>query len=116
MLRNLTKPFATFDRENIHALSLELDEVIDLIEDSIFKFQLYDIKTFDYHMLALIRIISDSLVRISETLKLLRIRNDMSKIFSIYIEMNSLDNEEDKIFREAMLIFYKGKIQKKLAK
>ncbi len=100
----LNKTFLTpFDREDIHALSHELDEVIDLAEESVFKLQLYGIKTFDNHMLNLVRIIKESMKKISETLKLLRKRKDMSKILSICIEINTLENEGDKIFREAML-------------
>lgn len=100
----LNKTFLTpFDREDIHALSHELDEVVDLIEESIFKLQLYEIKYFDEHMLNLIRIIKESMKKISETLKLLRKRKDMSKILTICIEINTLENEGDKIFREAMI-------------
>ncbi len=100
----LNKTFLTpFDREDIHALSHELDEVVDLIEESIFKLQLYEIKYFDEHMLNLTRIIKESMRKISETLKLLRKRKDMSKILTICIEINTLENEGDKIFREAMI-------------
>lgn len=100
----LNKTFLTpFDREDIHALSHELDEVVDLIEESIFKLQLYEIKYFDEYMLNLVRIIKESMKKISETLKLLRKRKDMSKILAICIEINTLENEGDKIFREAMI-------------
>lgn len=100
----LNKTFLTpFDREDIHALSHELDEVVDLAEESVFKLQLYEIKTFDDHMLNLVRIIKESMRKISETLRLFRKRKDMSKILAICIEINTLENEGDKIFREAML-------------
>jgi len=100
----LNKTFLTpFDREDIHALSHELDEVVDLAEESIFKLQLYKINKFDEYMLNLLRIIKESMKKISETLKLLRKRKDMPKILSICIEINTLENEGDKIFREAML-------------
>ncbi len=100
----LNKTFLTpFDREDIHALSHELDEVIDLAEESIFKLQLYEINNFDGYMLNLLKIIKESMIKISETLKLLRKRKEMSKILSICIEINTLENEGDKIFREAML-------------
>lgn len=100
----LNKTFLTpFDREDIHALSHELDEVVDLAEESIFKLQLYEINKFDDHMLNLIRIIKESMKKISETLKLLRRRKDMPKILNICIEINTLENEGDRIFREAMI-------------
>lgn len=100
----LNKTFLTpFEREDIHALSHELDEVVDLAEEFIFKLQLYEIKTFDDHMLNLARIIKESMRKISDTLRLLRKRKDMSKIIKICIEINTLENEGDKIFREAML-------------
>lgn len=100
----LNKTFLTpFEREDIHALSHELDEVVDLAEEFIFKLKLYEIKTFDDHMLNIVRIIKESMRKISDTLRLLRKRKDMSKIIKICIEINTLENEGDKIFREAML-------------
>ncbi len=100
----LNKTFLTpFDREDIHALSHELDEVIDLIEESIFKLQLYGIRELDEYMLHLVRLIKESLKKISEALELLRKRKEMPKILSVCIEINTFENEGDRVFREAML-------------
>jgi predicted phosphate transport protein (TIGR00153 family) len=109
IMERLNKVFLTpFDREDIHALAHELDEVVDFIEEALFKMQLYGLKSLDGHMVDLVRIIRDSLKEIASALNYLRKnRKEIKKILAICVHINTLENEGDRIMRGAMekLIF-----------
>jgi hypothetical protein len=103
IIERLNKTFLTpFDREDIHALAHELDDVVDFIEEAVFKMRLYHSQVFNEHMSRFLKIITDSLKDVAQALNFLRNRKDMKKVFSICVHINTLENEGDRAHREAM--------------
>lgn len=103
VIERLNKTFLTpFDREDIHALAHELDDVVDFLEEAIFKMRLYHSQILNEYMSRFLKIITDSLREVAQALNYLRNRKDMKKVFSICVRINTIENEGDRVHREAM--------------
>ena len=99
----LDKTFVTpIDREDLHALTSALDDVLDIIEDCSGQIVLYKLAGLTEPMRHMIRITQESAHEISKCVALLQ---DLSKVDEIQvhvIRVNSLENEGDKIYRKAL--------------
>lgn len=103
IIERLNKTFLTpFDREDIHSLAHELDDVVDFLEEAVFKMRLYHSRMLNEYMSSLIKIITDSLREVAQALNYLRNRKDMKKVLSLCVRINSLENEGDRIHRQAL--------------
>lgn len=100
-VKMLNKTFVTpIDREDIHGLISVLDDVIDLIEAFVVRVHLYKIKEFPQEAKELSHILlksSEETVRAVSYLEKLE-----PTIHHICIELNSLENEADRISRSAI--------------
>jgi predicted phosphate transport protein (TIGR00153 family) len=100
-VKMLNKTFVTpIDREDIHSLSSALDDAIDLIDSVATKVHLYKIKDFPMEAKELAHILLKSA---EETVRAVSYLERMdSTIHHICIELNSLENEADRISRSAI--------------
>lgn len=100
-VKMLNKTFVTpIDREDIHALISALDDAIDLIDSVASKVHLYKIKEFPPEAKELSHILLKSA---EETVRAISYLEKMdSTINHICIELNSLENEADRISRAAI--------------
>ena len=103
IIERLNKTFLTpFDREDIHALAHDLDDVVDFLEEVVFKMRLYHCQVFNEYMFSFLKVITGSLKEVAQALNYLRNRKNMKKILSICVHINTLENEGDRVHREAM--------------
>ena len=102
----LNKSFITpFDREDIYALSISLDDVCDYIDASARAIMMYDIhKTTEYSR-KLARVILAEAVQISGAVGMLHQPNGMNQHF---IEIHRLENEADDVYFRAMADLFKN--------
>ncbi|MEE9614901.1 MAG: DUF47 family protein [Thermodesulfobacteriota bacterium] len=100
-MKTLNQTFVTpIDREDIHALISGLDDVIDLMDSVTSKFHLYRVSEFPSEARELGRILFKSA---EETVRAVSYLEKMDKtIHHICIELNSLENEADRITRSAI--------------
>jgi predicted phosphate transport protein (TIGR00153 family) len=102
IMEKLNKTFITpIDREDIHELTAALDDVMDFIEAATERMILYKIKTPTPEMKA----IADVIFRQAEAInKVIPRLKDLkhAHIMEHCIEINRLENEGDKIQREAV--------------
>ncbi|MEO6095044.1 MAG: DUF47 family protein [Fibrobacteria bacterium] len=108
ILIRLDKSFITpIDREDIHHLTLGLDDCMDYMEAVTERMMLYGLTQITPPMKALVEVI---VKQVEELNKVIPLISDLKyeKIIPHCIEINRLENLADKIAREAVADLFKG--------
>ena len=95
------------DREDIYSLASGLDDVVDFTEEAADFMGLYNIEAPMEQAQQLARVLEDSCRNIAEALTRLRGFQDLNHYL---IEVNRLENEGDRITREALASLFSGGI------
>jgi uncharacterized protein Yka (UPF0111/DUF47 family) len=95
------------DRQDILALASALDDIVDYTEEVADYLGLYKIEAPMDQAIRLARVLRDATARLDEAIHLLRGFNDIS---SYTVEINRLENEGDRITREAVASLFDGGI------
>jgi uncharacterized protein len=105
IIRKLDKSFITpFDREDIYALASALDDVLDLIDVSAHHILMYNIEKITAPAKELGFIILKSCQAITHAIDLLY--KNPKEISQVCVEINSLENEGDRVCHEAISILF----------
>ena len=97
VIDKLNRTFITpFDREDIHALTSALDDVLDNIEGVSSRFALFQVRTITPQTVDLIAIIEQACTTIHDAVKELP---DLKRIKDYCIRINHLENQADHISR-----------------
>jgi uncharacterized protein len=100
IIRRLNETFVTpIDREDIHALASALDDVVDFTEEVADYLGLYKIEAPMEQGQALAKVLHQAARQIAEAMPRLRGFQDLSHYT---VEINRLENDGDRITREAM--------------
>ncbi len=100
IIRRLNETFVTpIDREDIHALASALDDVVDFTEEVADYLGLYKIEAPMEQAQRLAEVLHQAARQIAEAMPRLRGFKDMSHYT---VEINRLENDGDRITREAM--------------
>jgi predicted phosphate transport protein (TIGR00153 family) len=103
ILEKLNKTFVTpLDREDIHALTIDLDNIVDSIELVADRLLLYQIDKPTDLMISMVRLLERCCEQIDQAMPLLRSSKRLKDILSHSIEINRLENEADKLNRTAL--------------
>ncbi|MBI2045268.1 DUF47 family protein [Candidatus Pacearchaeota archaeon] len=103
----LNKAFITpIDKEDIHQLSIILDDIIDLVYGATKQIVLYDLERIDKHVLELTKIMVEGVKEVAVLINSLS-KTEFAKDNSVKIHW--LENEADAIYRKAMVELYNGK-------
>jgi predicted phosphate transport protein (TIGR00153 family) len=103
ILEKLDKTFVTpLDREDIHALAIELDNIVDAIELVADRLLLYRIERPTELLISLVRLLERCCEQIAQAVPLLRHPKRLKDIVPHTIEINRLENEADKLHRIAL--------------
>ena len=95
------------DREDIFSLASALDDVVDFTEEAADFLGLYNIEAPMEQAQQLTRVLEDSCRNLAEALKRLRGFQDLNHYL---VEVNRLENEGDRITREALASLFRGGI------
>jgi len=96
----LNKSFITpFDREDIFALSVALDDVVDYIDAGARAILMYDIKEMSEHAKHLAKVIQSLTIEINSAVSLLSKPNNMNQHI---VEIHRLENEADDVYFRAI--------------
>ncbi len=99
----LNRTFITpLDREDIHNLATELDDVLDLIQGISSRMQLYRMDSMDDDIRAMADVLEQSVEMIGKALKNLRDLTNPRRILDYCIEINRLENGGDRILERAL--------------
>ena len=100
IIQRLNSTFVTpIDREDIYALASGMDDIVDFIEEVADFLGLYRIEAPMDQAVRLARVLHQAVRNISEAIPRLRTLKDISHYT---VEVNRLENEGDKIHREAV--------------
>jgi uncharacterized protein len=111
IFEHLNKTFITpFDREDIHALAKELDNITDMINTIVSRLWIYKLIAKEENMVRFACVISESVNAVSRAVKGLRTMKNSASIQEACVEINRLENVGDSM-RDAMLaeLFEKAK-------
>jgi uncharacterized protein Yka (UPF0111/DUF47 family) len=108
IIDRLNHSFVTpIDREDILALASALDDIVDYTEEVSDYLELYKIEAPMDQSIRLARVLKDATAQINEAIPRLRGFRDLSHYT---VEVNRLENEGDRIVREAVASLFDGGI------
>lgn len=90
------------DKEDLHALSSELDDVTDCIEACTGRMALYELKQLRPDLAGLVVLLVQITEATLETVKVLRTKPSRDNIQSLFIRIHQIENEHDAAFRKAL--------------
>ena len=111
IFEHLNKTFITpFDREDIHALAKELDNITDMINTIFSRLWVYKITYKEENLVKFAAVIKESVNAVSRAVKGLRNMKNSKSIQDACVEINRLENVGDSM-RDSMLaeLFEKAK-------
>ena len=99
----LHKTFITpLDRDDIHQLITNMDDILDLIEDSAQSISMYDIRSVTPDAARLAEICVDCAEKVKAAVELLPNMQNARKILEVSGEIDKLESEADHLMRTAM--------------
>ncbi len=105
----LNRTFVTpLDREDIAGLASSLDDILDLVEASADDFVVTGVVEPTAPAIELAQIIEQAATKVQEAVGLLPARRSHDRIRELVTEINTLENEGDRIYRTAMEELYKS--------
>ena len=108
IMARLNRSFITpIDREDIHKLASEMDDLLDLMEEAAERFLLYKVTSITPQAREIAKVIQQQVHQIQlVTPKLRDLRHE--RINEHLIEINRLENEGDRLLRKAIGALFDG--------
>jgi hypothetical protein len=104
IIEQLNKTFITpFDREDIHTLAKELDDVIDMIHTIVNRLMVYKLMGVNKNLVEFANVIEDSARSVACAVKGLRNLKHLKSILDACVEVNRLENVGDSM-RDKVLV------------
>jgi predicted phosphate transport protein (TIGR00153 family) len=91
-----------FDREDIHALTGKLDDILDHLQGSATRLSLYQVKKITSEQERLAGLIYDQVIELHKAVLSLRHFRNAAKIRESLVRINSIENEADDLFERAI--------------
>jgi predicted phosphate transport protein (TIGR00153 family) len=111
-LERLDRTFITpFDREDIHTLVNELDNVIDMVDALAKRFTLYHVKGVDPLFVKQTEVLVRATATLAEAVKRLRKSRKLSELSDKLIEIHRLESEGDDNHHAAMSKLFNGELE-----
>jgi uncharacterized protein Yka (UPF0111/DUF47 family) len=96
IIRQLNKTFITpFERQDIHALTMEMDDITDMIHNIVSRLRVYDITGVDRNLVEFAGVIEQSVRAVARAIGGLRHSKDARVVFDACVEVNRLENVGD---------------------
>jgi len=103
IIEQLNKTFITpFDRQDIHALTMELDDITDMINNIVSRLRVYDITGVDKNLGQFAAVIEQSVGAVARAVSGLRHVKNARVVFDACVEVNRLENVGD-VMRDRVL-------------
>jgi len=96
IFERLNKTFITpFDREDIHSLAKELDDIIDMLYTITNHLRVYNIRGVDKNLVEFASVIEESVQSVAKAVKGLRNMKNAKTVLEACVEINRLENVGD---------------------
>ncbi len=103
IFERLNKTFITpFDREDIHALAKELDDIVDMLYTIVNRLKVYNVLGGNKNLMEFASVINESVRAVECAIKGLRNMKHSKSVSDSCVEVNRLENVGDSM-RDAML-------------
>jgi uncharacterized protein len=103
IFNELSRNFITpFDREDIHALTSAIDDVLDFIHGSSKRIELYRVEVLDDSVIKLAEIILKGSLELNVAVVNLKNMKNLDAIKESCVKINSLENEADDVFNRSI--------------
>ena len=103
IIDQLNKTFITpFDREDIHTLAVELDDVIDMIYTITSRLKVYKLSGVHSNLVKFAQVIEESVLAIAKAVKGMHDLKHLKAVADACVEINRLENVGDAM-RDSML-------------
>lgn len=100
IMEKLDTTFITpIDKEDIHRMTVLLDDVVDLIDTTTLRFVILGIERIDNHIIKLVSITHQSVEELNKAVA------DLKKLKHVkehYVKIHSLENEADEVYHNAL--------------
>ncbi|MGI6752628.1 MAG: DUF47 domain-containing protein [Anaerovoracaceae bacterium] len=108
VLKKLNSSFITpLDREDIYAITKEIDDIVDSLEEVANRFLIFEVKTMRPEAVAMAKIIMQSIIELEILFQNLSKIKKGDIIMEKIIEVNRLENEGDLVYRNALHKLFK---------
>jgi predicted phosphate transport protein (TIGR00153 family) len=102
-IERLNKTFITpLDREDIHALITSIDDIVDMIDATAIRLNIFKITRTTPHLHELARVLVAAVKQVQEAVAQLQNFHNPKEMLARCIEANRLENESDQIYRRAL--------------
>lgn len=99
----LSSTFVTpFDREDIHELASQLDDILDMIRGAATRIELYKVGRITPEQQQLAHMIYDAVVELHTAIPKLHDLKDVKSIRECLVRVNSIENDADDLFERAI--------------
>jgi predicted phosphate transport protein (TIGR00153 family) len=96
IIEHLNRTFITpFDREDIHALAMGLDDITDMIHNIVRRLAVYDITGVHENLVEFAAVIDQSVWAVATAVEGLRHIKNVRAVFDACVEVNRLENVGD---------------------
>jgi len=96
IIDQLNKSFITpFDREDIHALAIETDDIIDILNAIVNRLNVYKITKVDKGLIRFAEVIEESVKAVATAVKCLDHKKNSKLVNAACVEINRLENIGD---------------------
>jgi uncharacterized protein Yka (UPF0111/DUF47 family) len=97
-----------FDREDIHALAIAIDDVVDYIYGTSKRLDIYKVHQISPAMIRLAEIITLSAIELQSAVREMRSLRNVRKVRAHLHTINTLENEADKIMNTTIADLFKN--------
>jgi len=102
--KRMHKMFLTpMDREDIYLLANKMDSVLDEVESAAVRMYLFRMKAPAPELVKITGILGEAVAKIRKVVFSVRKKQDAALILSLCVEINTLENEADQLYRAAMV-------------
>ncbi|MGH9857894.1 MAG: DUF47 domain-containing protein [Acidobacteriota bacterium] len=109
IMDKLNRTFVTpFDREDIHALAKELDDVVDIIQAISERMLLFNITKTSEDLIELAKTLEEAVSNVAKAVTSVRELNRPRRILDYCIEINRLENRGDRTSERAIGNLFHG--------
>ena len=109
LMDSLNRTFITpFDREDIHGLTTDIDNIVDAIQAVSDRMQMYHINTQDPPLGKLADILERAVVEVEKAVRESADFKNARRVLDFCIEINRLENEGDSALSEAIQNLFRG--------
>ncbi|MGD1042213.1 MAG: DUF47 family protein [Sedimentisphaerales bacterium] len=104
IIEQLNKTFITpIDREDIHALTMEIDDIVDMINTIVNRMRIYNITGVNKNLQEFAKVIEESVQAVARAVGGLRNIKNVKVVYDACVEVNRLENVGDTM-RDEMLM------------